>query len=528
MDHPPPPTATAPIAIAGPDRRGARGGGVESTPLLLPPADGVGGSWTSALAGRCMPRSAASTPRGSGSGSSNWDAEFLSCSPMVSGRSVPLPDLRLRELAASEEIRRLRSSLAGGRRGGSGRHRADGDGDVAGGRPRSSSLGGSPLKKGTPLAVDGGMSLGDDLLRRRTPSGLRLLDLEGAIDEDGAEGGDGEVATRDRIRIETPEDGAEAALHPETGEEEQGGPLRMSQSCTIAKFEPNGDASPKDDADSPDDGDEASTPPGISVLYALVNASIVLPVLMSFGAIIYRDDFFRPHTSVLMKLTVVSGAVHQLCFSTMSSLPFAVGQVQDAGLIFLSAMAGDIVRRLEEGDGEGRRHGDDEILATVTVGLSLCTALLGCALVAVGRLGLASYCQLLPTSVVGGYLAYIGFFCGQGGMSLMARVDVTSLAEWGRFVDGGRAALLIAPGLAGGIGIYYSCRRFRHMAVLPGCIVLVGVVVLFLFLFGRQVRSQRSNLLVFSRYLPPAYGRLLFTPLVDGKHYRGRDQGGMG
>jgi SulP family sulfate permease len=33
-------------------------------------------------------------------------------------------------------------------------------------------------------------------------------------------------------------------------------------------------------------------------------------------------------------MTVVSGVVHQLCFSMFSSLPFAVGQVQDAGLIF--------------------------------------------------------------------------------------------------------------------------------------------------------------------------------------------------
>ncbi|EJK73300.1 hypothetical protein THAOC_05082, partial [Thalassiosira oceanica] len=276
---------------------------------------------------------------------------------MVSGRAVTLPDLRLRELAASEERRRLGSSLAGGRRGGSGkhRHRADGDGDAAGGRPRSSSLGGSPLKKGTPLTVNGGVSLRDDLLRRRTPSGLRLLDLEGAIDGDGTEGGDGAIAARDRMRFGTPEDGAEAAWHTETGEEEQGVGLRMSQSCTMAKFGPNGDASPstvKDDVGSPDE--EASTPPGMSVLYALVNASIVLPVLMSFGAIIYRDDFFRPHVSVLMKLTVVSGAVHQLCFSAMSSLPFAVGQVQDAGLIFLSAIAGDIVRRLGGGR-EGRR-----------------------------------------------------------------------------------------------------------------------------------------------------------------------------
>ena len=498
MDHPPtPPTAP------GPDRR-ARRGGDESAPLLLPPAsDGFGGSWASALAGRCAPRyAAATTPRGGDRG--DWDAAvFLSRSPMVSGRTVALPDLRLRDLAdaaALAEGRRSGSAVAGRRK--SGKH-------ATGGRPRSSSLSGSLLRKEAALAVDDGLSLpvadgvslaplGDDFLRRRTPSGLSLLDLEGVID-DGAEE-EGEISD---CRVGTPEE--EAEFHPKDEEEERlGGPIRISQSCTIWDHSsgPNGDASPsagKDDAGSQDEEEEDEepiTPPGISVLYALVNASIVLPVLMSFGAIIYRDDFFRPHISVLMKLTVVSGAVHQLTFSSMSSLPFAVGQVQDAGLIFLSAMAGDIVRRLkeEDGDGDGEGYDDDEILATVTVGLSLCTALLGVALVAVGRLGLASYCQLLPTSVVGGYLAYIGFFCGQAGMSLMGQVDVTSVAEWGRFADGGgRAAALIVPGLAGGAGIYWSCRRFRHMAVLPGCIVLVRRVASASFLFPFFVAELTSG-----------------------------------
>lgn len=49
------------------------------------------------------------------------------------------------------------------------------------------------------------------------------------------------------------------------------------------------------------------------------------------------------------------------------------------------------------------------------VTLSLSTCLLGVALVGIGRLRLASLVQYLPMPVVGGYLAYIGFFCGQVG-----------------------------------------------------------------------------------------------------------------
>ena len=88
-----------------------------------------------------------------------------------------------------------------------------------------------------------------------------------------------------------------------------------------------------------------------------------------------------------------------LNFSTVTKL---VGQVQDAGLIFLSAMARDLVSRLK-----AMGVDDESILATVTVGLSLYTATLGCVLIIIGKFKLASYCQLLPSSVVGGYLAYI-------------------------------------------------------------------------------------------------------------------------
>jgi len=218
------------------------------------------------------------------------------------------------------------------------------------------------------------------------------------------------------------------------------------------------------------DGEE-STPPLLSVLYALVNCSIVLPVMFSFGSIIYHDDFFRPYLAVMMKLTVVSGAVHQIVFSTLSSLPFAVGQVQDAGLIFLSAMATDLVQRLKSIGAD-----DEAILATLTIGLSAYTAVMGAALVLVGKFELASYCQLLPTSVVGGYLAYIGFYCGQAGLALMALKDVGGIAQWYKFFDW-EALKLLAPGVVGGCVIYYSLRKTRgHMAVLPGSIILLMVI----------------------------------------------------
>lgn len=69
-----------------------------------------------------------------------------------------------------------------------------------------------------------------------------------------------------------------------------------------------------------------------------------------------------------------------------------VSIVQDAGLIFLSGMASTMVRYCRS-----ESHDDETMIATVTVGLSLATAVLGLGLVGIGYLKLAQYVQLLPT-----------------------------------------------------------------------------------------------------------------------------------
>lgn len=67
-------------------------------------------------------------------------------------------------------------------------------------------------------------------------------------------------------------------------------------------------------------------------------------------------------------------------FCLFSTLPFAVGQVQDAGLIFLSAMASSIAVYTQKHD-----LGDDAMIATTLVVLSISTTLLGAALIVTGK-----------------------------------------------------------------------------------------------------------------------------------------------
>jgi hypothetical protein len=68
--------------------------------------------------------------------------------------------------------------------------------------------------------------------------------------------------------------------------------------------------------------------------------------------------------------------------------------------------------------------------------------------------------------VIGGYLAFIGFFCGEAGLAMMSGMPVTRLDQWGAFLDP-RAIKLIAPGLVAGVAIYIVLRNATSPYTLP-------------------------------------------------------------
>jgi len=159
-------------------------------------------------------------------------------------------------------------------------------------------------------------------------------------------------------------------------------------------------------------------------------------------------------------------------------------KVQDAGLIFLSKMASTIVDYC-------RSHGRDleTVFATATIGIPISTAFLGVGLIFLGRWRLAQYVQLLPTCVVGGYLAYIGWFCGLAGVGLMvggaSEITVGLVGEkW----------YLILPGVLGGCLLYASVRTFRHMAVLPcGIMILLALFYIIIYLRGASIQDVTNQ-----------------------------------
>ncbi len=188
------------------------------------------------------------------------------------------------------------------------------------------------------------------------------------------------------------------------------------------------------------------------VIYAFVNSIMCVPCLYGYTAVIFAHDVFQPHINALSKLVILSSVVHQACFTAFSTLPFAIGQVQDAGeyraryivdascivrplkigirslcthlsalslfadgsqphnssmkgLIFLSAMSHGIATKMIS-DAGGRHKVDDllaaEIVSTTVILLGLSTASLGVVLILAGKFRFADAVAYLPLPVVGG------------------------------------------------------------------------------------------------------------------------------
>ena len=98
----------------------------------------------------------------------------------------------------------------------------------------------------------------------------------------------------------------------------------------------------------------------------------------------------------MVKLVFLSSGVHQVIFSVKSTLPYAVGQVQDVGLIFLSAMATSVVHACKQA-GQER----EVTQGTVLVTLLLTTILVGVLIILTGTvICLSCTAALLPVSVI--------------------------------------------------------------------------------------------------------------------------------
>lgn len=225
--------------------------------------------------------------------------------------------------------------------------------------------------------------------------------------------------------------------------------------------------------------------PGTSIsqdlIIGAVNAIIGIPVMLSFATIIFRHPFFAPYLSILSKMVFLSSALHQAAFAVWSSMPYAVGQVQDVGLIILSAMASDVVDSCSL-----LGLSPPSTLASVLGTLTLSTAIAGVVIVVTGLLRLASLVQYCPLPVVGGYLAYVGWFCILSGIGLAANVEMDGSLRAVKALLSPHVALRLAPAFGMMVLLSLVQRRAKSPFALPALLTAVpAVFYIFVLLSGR-------------------------------------------
>ena len=224
------------------------------------------------------------------------------------------------------------------------------------------------------------------------------------------------------------------------------------------------------------------------IIYAIVNVIISLPGLYGYAAVIFNHPAFSKHMNALSKLVIFSSLVIQLGFLLFSSLNFAIGTVQDAGLIFLSSMANTIANAIIHDGGT-----KEEIISTTLVLLSLGTAMLGLVLVAMGYFRLADAVSYLPMPVVGGYLAFIGYFCLEAGVALCISESMMSPKDWGYLLDP-HLLLLAFPGLLSGLLMTVVSRKVDNDAALPLLMVLIpAIFYVIIFATGVGLEGAREG-----------------------------------
>eukprot|EP00419_Tripos_fusus_P005220 CAMPEP_0172678022 /NCGR_PEP_ID=MMETSP1074-20121228/15082_1 /TAXON_ID=2916 /ORGANISM="Ceratium fusus, Strain PA161109" /LENGTH=791 /DNA_ID=CAMNT_0013495965 /DNA_START=15 /DNA_END=2390 /DNA_ORIENTATION=- len=231
--------------------------------------------------------------------------------------------------------------------------------------------------------------------------------------------------------------------------------------------------------------------PSAALAIGFVNCLVTIPATVAFANIIFVRPFFRGSLPLLQRLVLLSSAVHQLCFTMGSSLPFAIGQVQDIGLIFLMSIASAIVDWRDFADTD---ISDNSLLAFVLVSLAAATLCTGCILVVIGRKKLSQYVQLLPLPAVGGYLAFIGFFLLLNGIGLVSGVQLVTLTDVGGILADSCVLAKALLGMGCGGGLYFVATRFRHPMALPGAMLTICLVFFTsIFVLGWTLKDARNT-----------------------------------
>lgn len=134
-----------------------------------------------------------------------------------------------------------------------------------------------------------------------------------------------------------------------------------------------------------------------------------------------------------------------------------------------------------------------QVVSTTLVILPLGTAALGLVLILLGKFRLLDIVSYLPMPVIGGYLAFIGYFCLEAGVALCIGESMQSLSDW-KYLLNPHSLLLATPGLLSAGILTMISRKANNDAILPITMVIIPATFYgVLYMFGISLEEARQD-----------------------------------
>jgi SulP family sulfate permease len=197
-----------------------------------------------------------------------------------------------------------------------------------------------------------------------------------------------------------------------------------------------------------------------TLTFGLVLGALEVVLAISLAALIFRGRLSE-HLEAGIGLGLASAVVVMVVVALRSSLPGAVGSVQDSTAAVIALVAAEIALDV--------RAPGDAAFVTVAVAIAVTTVATGLVLLALGLLRLGNLIRFMPYPVVGGFLAGTGLLLTKGAIGVLSgvSVSVSTLDE-----------LLVAdvaekwlPGAAFAVALLVLVRRWRHALLVPMAIL---------------------------------------------------------
>ena len=203
-----------------------------------------------------------------------------------------------------------------------------------------------------------------------------------------------------------------------------------------------------------------------TVTFGVILGALEIVLAISLAALIFGGRL-SAHLEAGIGLALLSAVVVAVVVAFRSSLPGAVGSVQDSTAAVLALIATGIAARVPAAE--------EESFLTVVIAIGLTTVATGAFLFALGLLRLGNLIRFVPYPVVGGFLAGTGWLLAKGSIGVLSGISVSLSTLGDVFAE--EALRKWLPGMAFAVTLLVVVRRWRHFLLIPGA--LVAAVALF-------------------------------------------------